>query len=57
MTEDQITAIAEAAMDAAKPRWRQIAPPKNRDALLTSVKDAIRNVIGDDAGGEDEIQP
>lgn len=55
MTEDQITAIAEAAMDAAKPRWRQIAPPKNRDALLASVKDAIRNVISDDAGDEDEI--
>lgn len=53
MTEAEISKVAEAVMDAIKPRWRDIAPPKNRDALLDKAKAAIRDSIG----GEDEIQP
>lgn len=53
MTDKQIKDMAEAALDVAKPRWREIAK-SNKAALLKDVKAAIKAVMPKDEA--DEVQ-
>lgn len=44
MTDTEMKAIAGAALDAAKPRWRYL-PAKIKDALVADVLAAIAPIL------------
>ena len=53
MTDAELKALAEAALDVAKPRWREI-DRKAKTILLRDVKAAINAAIAKDEA--DEVQ-
>lgn len=54
MTNNEIKAIAGAALDAAKPRWRSL-PVKVKDELVASVFDAIEPLLVKEVAAPDEV--
>ncbi len=52
MTEVNIKAMAEAALDVAKPRWRDIERAK-RSALLRAVEKAMKATMPEEDNGDE----
>lgn len=54
MTDNEIKAIAGAALDVAKPRWRTL-PANVKDELVAGVFAAIKPLLAEPEAADDEV--